>query len=207
MNPYDGTPVVRFYGLYKGFVRKNDDPHRRGRIRCYCPQVMGDQSDNPDGWLGWAEPNLSFLGSLEVVDFGSPPTRDEMGYEVGVWLMFEAGNVDFPVYLGGCVVAPTPTSETAQVPIDSVVSTPGGSLLGSLSSAGAGSSKTGDIAPTKPTVGDKETRIVGKKGRNIVIMVQGGGAIVLGPSGVDCEGVFVRANGKVIEASLDDIVG
>jgi hypothetical protein len=195
-----------YYGKYKGFVRDNNDDEGRGRLRLYCPQVMGIDSDHEDGWLGWAEPNFPWMGGINSMDFGVPPTAKEAGEEIGVWVEFEAGHVDHPIWTGCFTVAPRKDGRHDRLsPQDLQAASPGGSLV-----AGAGNvpgASVDAINPPKGRPGVKETAIWVKKGRDIIIGSREGGAIVIGPSGVQLVGPFVRANGRTIDASLNIING
>ena len=77
-------------GLYKGTVTVNKDPEFRGRLQLNIPAVLGYSPST------WAEPCAPLAG----------PTGPPMGaYLVpppgaGVWVMFEQGNVNRPVWLG-----------------------------------------------------------------------------------------------------------
>jgi hypothetical protein len=115
MNPFDPSHAVHYFGKYKGFVRDNSDKEGRGRVRVYCPQVMGIEDDK-DHWLDWAEPCFPWIGGLSALDFGVPPTPGENGNEsVGVWIEFEAGEVDHPIWSGTFVYAPVTESTIGSI--------------------------------------------------------------------------------------------
>src|SRR5881275_2886418 len=75
--------MSKYCGLYKGTVVNNQDPNRQMRIIAKVPQLFG-----PTGQTGWALPCYP----LAIV---APP---KMG--APVWIMFESGDEDHPVYLG-----------------------------------------------------------------------------------------------------------
>lgn len=85
-----------YYGKYRAFVRDVDDPTKRGMIRCFCPSIMGEV-DSPDSWLGWAMPSL-YYSSAPSSEYGSLCVPD---LNTSVFVSFEQGNLDFPVYEGG----------------------------------------------------------------------------------------------------------
>jgi len=203
MNPFAPTyQPPKFQSKVKGFVRDNADPERRGRIRCFCPQVMGPL-DLERNWLGWAEACLPWLGGLSTADFGPPLTKLQNGGEdVGVWLEFEAGHPDFPIYVGSFVVAPLPTDTRAQIDLANAPGVVGGDIIG----APPAGSDTAAINPPGPLPNEREIRLYAKKGRNILVGVEGGGSLILGPHGVSLTGVQVYANGRLITASLGDKV-
>ena len=79
---------LRYYGKYRGTVMSNIDPERRGRILATVSDVQGLIP------LSWAMPCLPFAGiqegALVLPQIGS-----------GVWIEFEQGNPDYPVWVGG----------------------------------------------------------------------------------------------------------
>ncbi len=100
----------KLWGSFIGFVRDTADPERRGRVRFYCPEVMGDR-DHSDHWLPWALPKMPLAGFDQGV-FLVPPSpsddqRDPEGTprsplrQVAYWIEFRQGDVRFPIYTGG----------------------------------------------------------------------------------------------------------
>lgn len=79
-----------FWGKYRGTVLNNVDPEFRGRLLCMVPDVYGVVPSS------WAEPCAPLAG----------PTGPPMGaYLVppigaGVWVEFEHGDPDFPIWVG-----------------------------------------------------------------------------------------------------------
>lgn len=196
--------AVKYWGKFKGYVRDNRDPEGRGRVRVYCPQVMGDESDNKDGWLGWAEPCFPWLGGLSTLDMGVPYTREENGGEdVGVWIEFEQGEVDHPIWVGTFIVAPKNDQIRSRLPVEKQVGKVGGSLVDSAPSG----SNIGDINPPRAIPKNREIRLVAKRGVDIVLGSTDGGFITVGYNGISLTGPFVRSNGRIIEASSDTISG
>jgi uncharacterized protein involved in type VI secretion and phage assembly len=82
------NPNTRFYGKYRGIVTDNRDPQNQGRIRARVPAVMGDQE------TGWALPCSPYAGN--GVGFFFVPDTDSK-----VWIEFEAGNIESPIWTGG----------------------------------------------------------------------------------------------------------
>jgi hypothetical protein len=104
MNPSTQGDGGEYFGRYRAFVRDVSDPEKKGRVRCFCPAVMGE-NDSTRTWLGWAEVSHSFgtkvegdSGMLNVPEVGTP-----------VWLEFQQGSPDFPVVVGAIT---TGTDET-----------------------------------------------------------------------------------------------
>src|SRR5207244_9150807 len=78
----------RYFGKYRGAVVNNVDPMRIGRIQVQVADVTGLVPST------WAMPCVPFAGMQEGV-FYIPPIGS------GVWVEFEQGNVDYPIWTGG----------------------------------------------------------------------------------------------------------
>jgi uncharacterized protein involved in type VI secretion and phage assembly len=76
-----------FYGKYRGVVTNNQDPRRIGCIRARVPDVYGDQES------GWAMPAAPFGGN--GMGFFAVPAEG-----AGVWIEFEYGDPDYPIWSG-----------------------------------------------------------------------------------------------------------
>jgi len=76
------------FGKYRGTVVDNVDPQQIGRITAMVPDVLGQ---TPSGWampcLPWAGPQMGI--------FCVPPVG------ANVWIEFEAGDADRPIWTGG----------------------------------------------------------------------------------------------------------
>jgi uncharacterized protein involved in type VI secretion and phage assembly len=81
------TEHERYFGKYRGTVINNVDPEMRGRILAKIPDVS---TRIP---LGWALPCFP-LGGIQTGIIAVPPIG------AGVWIEFEQGNRDFPVWTG-----------------------------------------------------------------------------------------------------------
>lgn len=82
------TEPQRFYGKYRGTVLNNVDPMQQGRIQAIVPDVAGLVPTS------WALPCLPLAG-INTGLFTVPPIG------AGVWIEFEKGDPDFPVWVGG----------------------------------------------------------------------------------------------------------
>ena len=79
----------KYYGLYQGFVTNINDPDRRGRIKVFCPEVLGSKVES-----AWCDPIVPV-----AFDNGGDfciPTKGE-----AVWLLFVGGDANKPAWLGG----------------------------------------------------------------------------------------------------------
>ena len=78
----------KFYGKYRGTVSNNVDPLQLGRIQATVPDVSGSIPTS------WALPCVPFAGP-KMGAFVVPPVGS------GVWIEFEQGNPDYPIWVGG----------------------------------------------------------------------------------------------------------
>lgn len=69
-------------GKFRGMCKDVHDPERLGRIRVSCPAIYGEE------WSDWAYPNFP------PNYFGLPDEGDM------VWVEFEDGNPDYPIWTG-----------------------------------------------------------------------------------------------------------
>ena len=97
----------RFYGKYRGTVLNNIDPMQLGRIQVIVPDVSGVLPTS------WAMPCLPVTG-MQMGMFTVPPIG------AGVWIEFEQGDPDYPIW-AGCrwgSTADVPTLAQAGNPAD-----------------------------------------------------------------------------------------
>jgi uncharacterized protein involved in type VI secretion and phage assembly len=78
----------KFYGKYRGTVVNNIDPMQIGRIQVLVPDVSGLLPSS------WAMPCMPIagkqMGAFVVPQIGA-----------GVWVEFEHGDPDYPIWVGG----------------------------------------------------------------------------------------------------------
>jgi len=78
----------KYYGKYRGLVLNNIDPLQKGRLLVQAPDVLGLTTSS------WAMPCVPLagpqMGTYVVPIIGS-----------GVWVEFEGGNPDYPIWTGG----------------------------------------------------------------------------------------------------------
>jgi uncharacterized protein involved in type VI secretion and phage assembly len=79
--------VTRYFGKYRGTVVNNVDPMQIGRIQAIVPDVSNVMPTS------WAMPCVPVAG-LQMGEFTVPPIG------AGVWMEFEQGHPDFPIWTG-----------------------------------------------------------------------------------------------------------
>jgi uncharacterized protein involved in type VI secretion and phage assembly len=82
------TSIQRYYGKYRGTCVNNIDPMQQGRIQVIVPDVSSVLPSS------WAMPCFPVSGIQNGV-FTVPPVG------AGVWVEFEQGNPDYPIWVGG----------------------------------------------------------------------------------------------------------
>ncbi|GAX60142.1 phage-related baseplate assembly protein [Candidatus Scalindua japonica] len=88
MSTQNQDTEARYYGKYRGTVFNNIDPEQRGRIMAMVPDVLGITPSS------WALPCVPMAGKQQGV-FMVP----QVG--AGVWIEFEQGDPDYPIWTGG----------------------------------------------------------------------------------------------------------
>jgi uncharacterized protein involved in type VI secretion and phage assembly len=79
----------RFYGKYRGLVVDNADPEQLGRLKLKVPSVLGS-----DVVTGWALPCVPYGGDVNQGMLFIPEI------DAGVWVEFEEGDLEFPIWVG-----------------------------------------------------------------------------------------------------------
>ncbi|PTR34033.1 hypothetical protein C8J98_102221 [Luteibacter sp. OK325] len=80
--------MTKYYGKYRGTVLQNVDPEQMGRLQAMVPDVSGLLPSS------WAMPCVPIAGKSSGT-FVVP----QIG--AGVWIEFEQGDPDYPVWTGG----------------------------------------------------------------------------------------------------------
>jgi uncharacterized protein involved in type VI secretion and phage assembly len=96
---------TKFYGKYRGTVMENVDPLQTGRILVQVPDVSNVLPST------WALPCLPFTG-IQSGFYAVPAIGSQ------VWVEFEQGNPDYPIWVGGfwLTAADVPALALAGVP-------------------------------------------------------------------------------------------
>ncbi len=171
--------MTNFYGKYRGKVENNIDPKRMGRIQVSVPAVTGA------GRLSWAMPCAPYAG--KGVGFVAIPP-----ISANVWVEFEGGNPDFPIW-SGCfwgvgempVEASTPQTylfKTAEVSVKM------------LDVPGAAGFSVETLAGMKIEIGPEGVSVDNGQGSSITISPEGveikqsqGSTVKLGPQGIQID--------------------
>jgi uncharacterized protein involved in type VI secretion and phage assembly len=80
-------PDKKYFGKYRGTVVNNVDPLRLGRLQATVSDVLNVAPSS------WAMPCVP-VGGLQSGQFAVPPVG------AGVWIEFEQGDPDFPIWTG-----------------------------------------------------------------------------------------------------------
>jgi hypothetical protein len=84
----DSESSSKFYGKYRATVIDNVDPMQIGRLLVSCPDVGNEVPGS------WAMPCLP-VGGINMGIIGLPVPGS------GVWIEFEQGDPDYPIWVGG----------------------------------------------------------------------------------------------------------
>jgi hypothetical protein len=173
----------QFYGKYRGTVFNNLDPELKGRIQAIVPDVLGVVPTT------WATPCVPISGNpgLQSGIFVIPPL------EASVWMEFEHGDPDYPIWAGCFWGSP------AEVPIPALMGDPAMpnivlQTVGQNTILMSGDPVTGIIlscglpVQTMPSITISQTGIIISDGKGGMITVTGGtvnvnlGALVVTPA-------------------------
>lgn len=89
-----------YFGKYRGFVVDNDDPSHLGRLKLKVPSVLGN-----DVVTGWALPCAPYGGDANHGALFIPEQN------AGVWVEFEEGDLEFPIWVGTFWSSPSGNTE------------------------------------------------------------------------------------------------
>jgi len=143
----------RFYGKYRGIVIQNIDPEQVGRVQLQVPAVLGEKPSS------WAMPCVPIAG-IQAGFFMVPPIGSH------VWVEFEEGNPDYPIWTGGFWGSVSEVPVAASAP---PVIPPGQNIV--LETTGQNMIAISDAQPTAAAGG-------------IVLKSAGGAMIVINETGI-----------------------
>jgi hypothetical protein len=93
----------RYYGKYRATVIQNVDPKQLGRVMVQCPDVHGIVPTS------WAMPCVPIAGTQSGI-FCVPAIGSS------VWIEFEQGDLDYPIWVGGFWGLPSDAPALALLP-------------------------------------------------------------------------------------------
>jgi uncharacterized protein involved in type VI secretion and phage assembly len=111
----------KYWGKCRGMVVDRDDPEQLGRLRLSVPSVFGSAE------TGWASPASPYAGA-DVGFFFLPQVGDM------VWVEFEEGELDHPIWSGGFWGRPgnqpeIPAEAKSSYPDRAVIKTKAGNVI------------------------------------------------------------------------------
>jgi len=177
MNPQDPQPggnAKRYYGKYRGLVAENIDPEQIGRVLVQVPDLKGEIPSS------WAMPCVPAAG-IQAGCFIVPPIGSQ------VWVEFEQGNPDYPIWTGGFwgLVADVPVFATAPPAIP-----PGQNIV--LQTTGQNMMMVSDAPPSPATGG-------------IVLKSVSGAMIVVNETGIyisNGQGAIITLVGSMVNINM-----
>lgn len=172
VTPGPNTP--RYYGKYRGLVIENIDPEQMGRVLVQVPDVLGEIPSS------WAMPCVPAAG-IQSGCFIVPPIGSQ------VWVEFEQGNPDYPIWTGGFwgLVADVPVLATAPPAIP-----PGQNIV--LQTTGQNMIMVSDAPPSPVTGG-------------IVLKGVSGAMLVINETGIyisNGQGAMITLVGPTVDINL-----
>lgn len=170
----NGGSAKRFYGKYRGLVVENIDPEQIGRVLVQVPDVLGLIPST------WAMPCVPAAG-IQSGCFVVPPIGSQ------VWVEFEQGDPDYPIWTGGFwgIVAEVPIFATVPPAIP-----PGQNIV--LQTTGQNTIMVSDAAPTPLTGG-------------IVLKSTTGAMIVVNDTGIyisNGKGAMITMVGPTVDVNI-----
>ncbi|WP_326751204.1 phage baseplate assembly protein V [Streptomyces hirsutus] len=172
--PAESDGAARFYGKYRGTVVSNVDPLGLGRIQAFVPDVLAVLPST------WAMPCVPFAGP-QCGTWAVPPVG------AGVWMEFEQGDPDHPIWTGGFWGSP------AEVPV--------------LARAGVPASPSIVLQ----TLGQNTVAVSDSAGAagGILLKARGGASISVNDQGIVLQngrGASLALTGKQVLINLDALV-
>jgi hypothetical protein len=169
----------RFFGKYRGLVIENLDPLQIGRILAQVPDVLGEAPSS------WALPCIPAAG-IQAGCFIVPPIGSQ------VWVEFEQGDPDFPIWTGGFwgSVADVPVAALTPAPVH-----PGQNIV--LQTTGQNALVLSDASPSPA-------------GGGVVLSAAGGAMIVINDLGVTIsngKGATITLIGPTVSINSGAVTG
>jgi hypothetical protein len=172
----------RFYGKYRGFVKKNQDPENLGRLMVTVPSVLGDKV------ALWAFPCVPY-GGMPNQGFLFIPENN-----AGVWIEFEEGDPEFPIWVGTFWSKPNGKSEVTKP------NGPDGTEKGDVQSPPSSKiikTQKGHTLQMEDKDGDEMILLVEGKNKHVVTLNKDGIKIT---DGLNKNEIILEQNGITISA-------
>jgi hypothetical protein len=168
----------KFYGKYSGEVISNEDPQQQGRMVVTVPPVFGAELEV------WARPCLPF-GHFYVPAVGAK-----------VWIEFEAGDPDYPLWVGVWYPQNTIPAEAAVTPPDNrVIQTPSGHTIALLDRDGE----------EKITIKHKDNSFISiDQNGSVIISNQNGSHLHLNTQGEEV--TLIEQHGNLLRMTSDGVL-
>ena len=179
----------RYYGKYRGFVADNKDTEKRGRLKLRVPSVLGEQI------TGWALPCMPFGGKTNQGLFMIPEDESQ------VWVEFEEGNVDKPIWVGVFWQQESDTPEEAALeePTTRIIRTSSGHVLQFDDADGEEQFRLAHPSDTEMTIDSEGTVNITDAGGNVLTLDAANNKIVVEDSNGNT--LTMDSSGTVIEDS------
>ncbi|HEX7048856.1 MAG TPA: phage baseplate assembly protein V [Longimicrobiales bacterium] len=170
----------QFFGKYRGLVVDNKDPEKLGRLKLKVPSVFGESDD---GVTDWAWPCVPYGGAPDQGFFFIPDEGAQ------VWVEFEEGNLDLPLWVGTVWAKPGGTSAAPAEALEMEEDRPERRVLKTAS---------GHVLEFRDKAGEEAIIIRHKDGATITL--DEAGSVII----ANKEGSHVYLNAADAEATLVD---
>lgn len=175
-----GRHEHQFFGKYRGVVVDNKDPDQLGRLRLKVPSVLGTSDE---AVTDWAWPCVPWGGAADQGFFFVP----DVGAKV--WVEFEEGNLDLPIWVGTFWSKPGDATEIPAEARDMPENEPRRRVLKTTS---------GHVFELSDVAGAEAVVLRHKDGATVTLDEQG--SVIIGNK----EGSHVYLNADAGEATLVD---
>jgi len=190
----------KFYGKYQGTVVDNTDEQKRGRLKVRVPAVLSKAEV-------WARPCLP-PGHFFAPDVGAT-----------IWVEFEAGDLDYPIWVGTWYTAEAvPTEAKVSPPSHRVVHTKAGHLVDVSDESGKERILIRHATNSFVSIAaDGSVTISNQKGSHLYLNATGGEATLMSQHGhlvtmasdaltiVNDQGAVIELKGKRANVVADEI--